>query len=89
MQNAESSAKDVARNEGEKIADMTITAAVLAGLSKDADLSALNINVDTKNGAVTLNGSAPTEAVRERAGKIATTINGVESVENKLSVKAS
>ena len=86
-QNAESSAREVARKAGEKMDDMAITAAVSSGLAKDADLSTLKINVDTKDGAVTLNGSAPTEAARERAGTIAKTVNGVHSVDNKLMVK--
>ncbi|MEP6965178.1 MAG: BON domain-containing protein, partial [Polaromonas sp.] len=46
-------------------------------------------NVDTKNGAVTLNGSAPTEVAREKAGNIARAVKGVNSVDNKLVVKAS
>ena len=87
-QNAESSAKDVASKAAEKMDDMAITAAVSSGLAKDPDLSALKINVDTKNGAVTLNGSAPTDAARERASSIAKAVKGVNSVENKLLVKA-
>lgn len=87
--NAESSAKEVASTAGEMIDDVAITAAVSAGFAKDPDLSALKINVDTKNGAVTLNGSAPTEAAREKASSIAKAVKGVNSVENKLLVKAS
>lgn len=87
-QNAESSAKDVASKAAEKMDDMAITAAVSSGLAKDPDLSAIKINVDTKNGAVTLNGSAPTDAARERASSIAKAVKGVNSVENKLLVKA-
>lgn len=73
---------------GAAIDDMTITTAVSAGLAKDPDLSAFKINVDTKNGAVTLNGSAPTEAAREKAGTIAKAVKGVSSVDNKLVLKA-
>jgi hyperosmotically inducible protein len=88
-QNAESSAKVAASKAIEKMDDMAITAAISTALAKDPDLSAFKINVDTKDGAVTLNGSAPTEAARERAGAIAKTFNGVQSVDNKLIVKAS
>jgi hyperosmotically inducible protein len=87
-QNAESSAKEVASKAAEKMDDVAITAAVSAGLAKDPDLSALKINVDTKNGAVTLNGTAPTDAAREKASSIAKAVKGVNSVENKLLVKA-
>ena len=88
-QNAESSAKVAASKAIDKMDDMAITAAISTELAKDPDLSVFKINVDTKDGAVTLNGSAPTEAARERAGAIAKTFNGVQSVDNKLIVKAS
>lgn len=84
----EASGKQIADKAGEKINDVSITAAVSSGLAKDPELSALKINVDTKNGAVTLTGSAPTEAARERAGTLAKTVKGVNSVENRLTVKA-
>lgn len=87
-QNAESSAKELASKAAETLDDVAITAAVSAGFAKDPDLSAIKINVDTKNGAVTLNGSAPTEAAREKAGSIAKAVKGVNSVENKLVLKA-
>jgi hyperosmotically inducible protein len=87
-QSAEASGKDMAAKAGEKIDDLTITTTVTAGLAKDPDLSALKINVDTRNGAVTLNGSAPTEAAREKAATLAKAVKGVNSVDNKLVVKA-
>jgi osmotically-inducible protein OsmY len=87
-QSAEASGKDMAAKAGEKIDDLTITTTVTAGFAKDPDLSALKINVDTRNGAVTLNGSAPTEAAREKAATLAKDVKGVSSVDNKLVVKA-
>lgn len=87
-QSAEASGKDIAAKAGEKIDDLTITTSVTAGLAKDPDLSALKINVDTRDGAVTLNGSAPTEAAREKAATLAKAVKGVNSVDNKLVVKA-
>lgn len=88
-QGAESSGKDMAAKAGEKIDDLTITTTVTAGFAKDPDLSVLKINVDTRNGAVTLNGSAPTEAAREKAATLAKAVKGVNSVDNKLVIKAS
>jgi len=87
-QGAESSAKELAGKVAETLDDVAITAAVSAGFAKDPDLSAIKINVDTKNGAVTLNGSAPTDAAREKASSIAKAVKGVNSVENKLVLKA-
>ena len=87
-QNVEAAGKDMASKAGAKIDDMAITTAIKAGLAKDADLSALAINVDTQNGAVVLNGSAPSEAARDKASTLAKGVQGVNSVDNKLVVKA-
>jgi hyperosmotically inducible periplasmic protein len=69
--------------------DAAITASVAAGLIKDPDLSALKIDVDTKNSVVYLYGPAPTEAAKMRATDIAKAVKGVTGVENKLTVKTS
>lgn len=74
---------------GNSVDDIAITASVSAGLAKDADLSAIKIDVDTKNGAVSLTGPAPSVAARERASAIAKGTKGVVSVDNKLVVKDS
>ena len=87
-QKAETSIKDAAGKASEKMDDFAITTAVSSGIAKDADLSVLKINVDTRDGVVTLNGTAPTEAAREKASALAKAIQGVRSVENKLLVKA-
>ena len=71
---------------GEKIDDMSITAKVSSGLAKDPDLSAIKINVDTKEGVVTLNGPAPNAAAKSKATDIAKQVQGVTSVNNQLVV---
>ena len=77
-QSAESSGKDMAAKAGEKIDDLTITTTVTAGFAKDPDLSVLKINVDTREGAVTLKGSAPTAAARDKAADQAKAVKGVK-----------
>ena len=67
--------------------DAGITASVKTDLAKDPDLSALAINVDTKDGVVTLNGPAPSAAAKDRAETIAKGVKGVKSVSNNLAVK--
>ena len=47
-QKAESSGQEAVGKAGDKLDDMSITAAVSTSLGKDPDLSALKINVDTK-----------------------------------------
>ena len=72
-----------------KVDDAAITASISAEFAKDADLSALKIDIDTMDGNVTLNGPAPTAAARDKATTLAKSIKGVASVSNKLTVKPS
>jgi osmotically-inducible protein OsmY len=99
MASAESAVKDAAQDAktattetADKMAasidDAAITASVSAGLAKDPDLSAIKINVDTKNGRVSLVGPAPSAAARDRATVIAKGVKGVQAVDNQLTVKA-
>ena len=71
-----------------KIDDGLITTKVNAALVADKDLSAVKINVDTKDGVVTLTGPAPSAEAAAQATKIAKDIKGVISVNNQLVVKA-
>ena len=86
-QNVEDSGSKTVASVASQVDDAAITASVAAGFAKDADLSAIKIDVDTKNGSVTLYGPAPTAAARDRATAIAKSIKGVTSVDNKLVVK--
>lgn len=88
-QKGEAASKDMANKAEEKFDDISITTAVNAGLAKDTDLSALKINVDTKNGVVLLKGTAPTAAAKERATDITKAVKGVATVDNQLVVKPS
>jgi hyperosmotically inducible protein len=73
---------------GAKIDDAAITASVKTQIAKDSDLSALNVNVDTNNGQVTLHGSAPTPAAKDKATTLASAVKGVSGVDNQLTVGA-
>lgn len=72
----------------DKVDDATITTKVNAALAADKDLAAIKIDVDTKNGVVTLTGPAPSADARERATDLAKNVKGVSSVNNQLTVKA-
>lgn len=100
MNNAENALKDATnkaeaagKSAADKVAatmdDVSITSAVSAELARDPDLSALKINVDTKNGKVTLNGPASSMPAKEKATTLAKAVKGVTSVDNKLVVKGS
>ncbi len=88
-QKAEVSGAKTAGSLAGKADDAAITASVSAEFAKDADLSAIKIDVDTKDGNVTLYGPAPTAAARDKATLLAKSIKGVASVSNKLTIKAS
>lgn len=79
-------AKTSTQKIGDKIDDAVITTSVKTEIAKDADLSALKINVDTDNGRVALRGSAPSMTAKEHATTLAAAVKGVASVDNQLSV---
>ncbi len=78
---------EVRRDVGEAVDDARITALVNAELARDPELSALKIDVDTDQGRVVLNGQAPNPDARERAERLASGIEGVHSVDNRLTVQ--
>lgn len=73
---------------GEKLDDAALVAKIKADLLKSRAVDGLNVNVDAKNGVVTLSGHAGSEAERKKAEDIATHTKGVKSVDNKLVIKA-
>lgn len=68
------------------ITDATITEKIKAALAQDQELNALNIDVDTNEGVVTLQGSVATEGARTRAAKFAQDTEGVKKVINLLKI---
>ena len=93
VQKAGKDVKQAAGMAGDKVravaGDAAITAEVNAQLARDAELSALRINVDTDGGRVILSGTAPTTASRDRAKGLASSVSGVRSVDNRLVVEKS
>ena len=71
-----------------KTNDAAITTQVNTELARDPGLSALRIDVDTRDGQVTLSGTAPDAAAKERATRLATGVKGVTRVENRLEVRS-
>jgi hyperosmotically inducible protein len=86
---AAAGASNMAARAGEAVSDATITATVNAALAADEKLSAMKIDVDTRDGVVTLSGPAPDEQSRSRATQIAANAKGVVRVENQLAVRKS
>ena len=71
----------------EALEDTAITTAIKAGFVKEPGLSALKIDVDTRDGVVTLNGLADSEDAKRRAEQVASSTRGVKQVRNHLTVK--
>jgi len=69
-------------------ADDKLTSMVLTGLKADKELNPLRIDVDTRDGVVTLSGSVPTAAAKARASEIAKNVKDVKSVNNQLTLAA-
>lgn len=72
---------------GKAMTDTAITASIKTDFLKDPDLSVLKIDVDTRDGVVTLNGLAADDSARQRAATMAGAIKGVKEVRNFLVVK--
>lgn len=72
----------------QRAADTALAAKVKSALVADPQINALEIDVVAADGTVTLFGTAPTRASRERATRVAADITGVKSVANKLAVVA-
>ncbi|MBI4455581.1 MAG: BON domain-containing protein [Acidobacteria bacterium] len=66
--------------------DATITAAVKMKLVKDASVSAMDIDVDTKDGMVTLSGEVSSKAEVDKAVELASSVSGVKMVHSNLAI---
>ena len=71
---------------GEKIDDASITAQVKMSLLSHRSTSALKTGVETADGVVTLSGIARNGAEKSLVTKLATDVNGVNSVVNNMTV---
>lgn len=76
----------VASGEGRTVSDSAITAKVKAKITADPELNPFNIDVDTRDGRVTLTGRVRSAAARAEAEKLARNTQGVKSVANELEV---
>lgn len=81
-------AKEGAQESGRLLSDGGLTAKVKTALLADDTVPGTRIDVDSDGGVVTLSGRLPTQAQVERALAITRGIEGVERVENRLTVDA-
>lgn len=77
---------DTRRTAGETVDDATLTARVKGKLIRNSNTPAGKIDVDTRQGVVTLTGTVDDEARKDLAGKIAENTEHVVAVHNELTV---
>jgi len=75
------------RTAGQVVDDATITTKVKTKLLQDSVLSGFAISVNTFEGGVTLNGAVDSVKIKERAGLLTRSVNGVREVNNLLKIK--
>ncbi|MGH9319737.1 MAG: BON domain-containing protein [Vicinamibacteria bacterium] len=78
--------KEAAQQVAGETTDASITSAVKMKMADDPVVGAFDIDVDTENGRVTLNGKVKSKAEADKAVAIAKSVEGVKSVDSKLVV---
>ena len=76
--------RDAARDAGSMIGDAGITAAIKTKMLADSTVGGFKIDVDTKDGVVSLTGDVASTVEKRRALAIARETDGVKSVTDKL-----
>ena len=74
------------KSAGTQVDDAAITAKVKAKLAADGDINPFNIDVDTNQGVVTLQGRVKKEETRTKAEQYARHTDGVKRVINLITV---
>ncbi len=74
------------RTTGGQVDDAAITAAVKAKLAADGDINPFNIDVDTNEGVVTLQGRVEKDEARTKAEQLARDTENVRRVINLIKV---
>jgi len=84
---AKDTASDAASSAGDYIDDTAQTTKVKSALFGEDSLSGFEISVKTNDGVVELSGSVSSERERERATRVARGVDGVKSVNNRLTIE--
>ena len=80
---------EVAKDVGGKVDDASTTSAIKMKFAADKTVDALDINVDTNNGNVTLTGTVNSKAEADKAVALAKSVEGVKRVTPQLTIKKS
>ncbi|MEI8651820.1 BON domain-containing protein [Pseudoalteromonas sp. Hal273] len=80
--------KDMMDDDDNDLTDAKITTVITTRFLFDSEVGGTDIDVDTDNGVVTLNGSVESEAEKQLAVKIAKNAEDVRDVVDKLAIVA-
>jgi osmotically-inducible protein OsmY len=78
-----------AADAGKPLSDSGLTQIVKAALQSESSLNAEKIDIENRNGNVTLHGTVASENQKEKAARIAGAVGGVRNVVNNLTVDPS
>lgn len=81
--------ESAAEKTGDFLSDSALTAKVKTALIAEKDLKSMAIDVDSKNGVVTLTGELPDATSVSKAEAATRNVKGVKEVHNNLTVKKS
>lgn len=79
---------DARRSFAQIVDDATTTAAIKTKFAVNGNVSATDINIDTRNDVVYLKGTVASEQEKELAGSIALNASDTEEVRNELKVRS-
>jgi hyperosmotically inducible periplasmic protein len=83
-----STSAEASRSAGQVVDDASITAAVKTKLMADSVVGGLKIDVDTRDGVVSLNGPVKSQNEKDTALRIARETSGVKDVRDNLVVQS-
>lgn len=86
-ESAKAATENAAKSMASSSADAGITVKVNAALIADTRLKVMKVDVDTRDGHVTLAGVAPDAAARDKSTALVKAIEGVVDVDNQLRVE--
>lgn len=83
---AQKGAREGTEKAGDAVSNAALTSAIKTKFLADDTISGLKIDVDSNNGVVTLTGTVPTAAEKNKALRVARETEGVKSVIDRLKV---
>ena len=75
-----------AADQAKPLSTTSLTQIVKEALQSESSLDARRIDVENRDGAVALHGRVETEEQKEKAGRIVSSVGGVKSVDNRLTI---